>query len=483
MKNIEAKQIPSLIVAIASYGRAQDHYLESVLSEYRKVNGQKQIVVLSDRPKPVNGAEVVAGLPSRNPYSLPFAHKRLFADNLGRFDLFVYTEDDTLLTKRNIEDFLEVQAKLEENEILGFVRSEVSQEGRMYVTSIHSHFRWHPDTVVERGGELFAELSNQHSGCFIATRQQLNKAIASGGFLVKPYMGTYGMLEGAASDIYTRCGFRRLICISRIHDFIVPHLPNKYYQKMGIPLEEFEFQVRFLRNLYQNGHWRGSLFNPQTKLPGFRGSKSLFEQPDEKLLGLIPGSTTRLLSLGCGWGENESWLSRNGFDVTAVPIDPVFGDALRRRGITSIEGPFDKVIEELGDRPFDAVLLVDVLHLVEKPLDWLQKISNLLSPGGCLIASVSNVSELLSWVSDWRDGRRRPLHPDHKTYLAHSVSARQLRHWFRCVGLKIAHFDTDLGGPRRIIRTLGLKALQPAFATRFIVVAQRTSQADQFKSL
>lgn len=479
VKGAMHEQKLSLIVAIASYGTSQDGYLERLLTEYRRISWQKRVVVLSDRPKRVSGAEVLASLPSRNPFSLPFAHRQLFAENVGQFDLFIYSEDDTLLTKNNIEDFLELQAKLEENEILGFIRSETSEEGKKYVTSIHSHFRWLPNSVVERGGELFAELTNQHSGCFIATREQVKKAIESGGFLVEPYMGSYGMLESAASDIYTRCGFRRLICISRIRDFIVPHLPNKYCHRMGIPLEEVEFQVRVLIDLYRNDCWSGSLFNPQTTLPRFRGSKILFEQPDEMLLGLIPASTKRLLSIGCGWGENESWLVRKGVNVTAVPIDSVFGEALRRRGIETVEGPFDKVIEGLSGRQFDAVLMADVLHLAENPLDWLHKIRKLLSPRGCLIASVSNISEVLSWVSDWRDGRRRPLYPDYRTCLAHSISPRRLGRWCRTIGMEIQHLATNLDGPRRFVKKLGLRVLEPTFASRFVFAAETTSSGDE----
>ena len=467
-------QLPSILIAIASYGTAQDHYLEKLLSEFRKMRAEKRIVVLSDRDKQVIGAEVLAGLPSNNPYSLPFAHRKLFADNANKFDLFMYTEDDTFLTEKHIKLFHTTQEMLQEDEIVGFIRSEQSSEGKKYITSINTLFRWLPESVVKRNGELFAQLSNQHSGCFIVTRKQLKKAIESGGFLVKPYKDTYGMLETAASDIYTRCGLRRLICISRIKDFIVPHLPNKYYQEMGISIEEMEFQIRSLIELHQNGRWNGSLFNPQTRLPGFRGSKTLFERPDEKLLAMIPKATKSILSIGCGLGETEFELNIKGLSVTAVPIDSVFGEALRARGIRSIEGSFNEVIEVLKGQQFDAVLIANVLHLVKNPVYWLQKIKHFIVPGGCLIASVSNISEILSWLKDWKDGCRRPLYPSYNSFLAHSVNSRKLRNWLRTTGLEIKHFDADLVGWRQFIKKLHLEAIESAFAARFIVVAKRS---------
>src|SRR5690606_29799827 len=58
----------SVLVAIASYGTKQDHFLERVVAEFRRLPMPTRVVVLSDRPKPAFGAEVVAGLPSRNTY-------------------------------------------------------------------------------------------------------------------------------------------------------------------------------------------------------------------------------------------------------------------------------------------------------------------------------------------------------------------------------------------------------------------------------
>lgn len=469
------EHLPSMLVAIASYGTAQDHFLERVLSEYRKIKGVKRIVVLSNCNKPVDGAEVLVGLPSGNPYSLPFAHRKLFADNAHKYDLFIYTEDDTLLTEKHVESFLAAQGILKDGEIAGFIRSESSPEGKIYITSIHTHFRWFPDTVVNREGEIFAQLSNMHSGCFIATRHQLKRAIESGGFLVKPYMGTYGMLESAASDIYTRCGFRRLICISKYQDFIVPHLANKYYDRMGIPIDELEFQTRSLMELHRNGRWSGTLFNPMTTLPGFRGSKALFEKPDEDLLEVIPPSTKSLLSIGCGWGENELWLSRKGVDVTAVPIDAVFSDAVRRRGIRSVEGPFDKAIECLHGQEFDVVLMADVLHLVENPLDWLQKIRGLIAPGGYLIASIKNIREVMAWVRDWRDGNRRIFSPMYENNGAHPISVRLLRTWCRSNGLEVIRIIPFVACSRRIVRQIGCGPLKSPLAARFILKARRVS--------
>ena len=466
---VEASEVPSVLVAIASYGTAQDPYLRRVLAEYRKLHLPVRIVVLTDRPKAAAGAELKVGLPSHNTYSLPFAHKPLFAENRDRFDLFIFAEDDVLITRRQIDAFLAAQRLLRDDEVGGFVRSETNSAGQRFITSIHHHFRWLPGSVVERGGEVFAELSNHHSGCFMVTRAQLRKAIESGGFLVPPHAEKYGMLETAASDLYTQCGFRRLLCVSRIQDFIVPHLPNKYYPHMGIATEELEEQLCALRDVHDRKTWQGKLFEPESRAPGFRWSKDLYERADEPLLGLLSPSARSVVSVGCGWGENELWLKRNGREVCAVPVDVVFAALVRKRGIRTVEGPLDRVIASLCGERFGAALLADCLHLVPEPVEWLRQVAGLVDPDGQVVASVPYTCSLTAWINDWRSGRRRPRAPRFQSTGVHPVTPRHLRDWCRQAGLRCVRIIPDFENHRReIMRWLG-----PAAASRWFFIARR----------
>jgi SAM-dependent methyltransferase len=462
----------NVLVAIASYGTAQDHYLQKVVAEYHRLRLPAHVVVLSNVEKPVPGAEVVVGLPSRNRYSLPFAHRRVFAERVNEFDLFIYSEDDMLITKDHIEAYLEAQSKLEEDEVPGFIRSEQSPDGRKYITSINHHFRWLPDKVVQRGGEWFAELSNQHSGCFIVTRKQLLKAIATGRFLVPPHAEWYGMLETAASDIYTQCGLRRLVSLSRIQDFIIPHLPNKYYTRMGVPLEVLEAQVAGLI-ASRGGGWTSALFEPRCLAPGFRWSKMLYSKPDEKLLAAVPTSARNALVVGSGWGEDEAWLEQRGCEVCAIPLDIVFATLLRRRGIETVDGPFEKAVESLKGQRFDVVLLPYLLHLLPDPLAWLEKLRGLLESDGQIIASVANTSEFVSRWKDWRDGKRSLFANGASPRWAQPVTAGGLRKWCQSTGLEVMSLVPVVEGKRRALRRWGLKVFEPAFASKFIVTARR----------
>jgi 2-polyprenyl-3-methyl-5-hydroxy-6-metoxy-1,4-benzoquinol methylase len=444
-----SRESPSLLVAIASYGRKQDHYLEQVLGEYRKLKIPCRIVVLTEAPKPVMGAELLIGLPSTNTYSLPFAHRKLFADHAADYDFFIYTEDDTLITAAHIEAFLSVQKHLTDDEILGFIRSEQTPEGGKYITSIHHHFRWLPESIEQRGGELFAQFSNEHSGCFIATRAQLQRAISSGGFMVEPHDEMYGMLEAAASDIYRQCGLRRLLCLSRLDEFIVPHLANKYFGEMGIPLQDLHRHVAALRDVHENDRWRGKLFQPESRAPRFQWSKNLYETPDRKVLAALPTSPGKVLSVGVAAGRLEEALRSNGVDVKAIALDAVFAGVLTAKGIDAVAGPLDESLARLGGQLFDTVVVDSVLHLVPDPIEWLRKLRGCLAPSGLLIAKIDNTGEWSSWLKDVWQARQRTRLPQFESSGVQPVSRGVLRRWCRNAGLQVLDLVPQVSDARR----------------------------------
>ena len=115
-----------ILVAIANYGNKNMGFLNTVIKEYRSMSYRIDIVVLSNIPKVLGpGIEVKVGLPSKNPWSLPFGHKKLFAERANDYDLFIYSEDDTLITENNIRAFLDVTRILPEHEIAGFLRYRI----------------------------------------------------------------------------------------------------------------------------------------------------------------------------------------------------------------------------------------------------------------------------------------------------------------------------------------------------------------------
>jgi hypothetical protein len=230
MKDLRHKRNMRVLVAIASYGTRNDPYLFALVNEYKSMSFEVDIIVFSNLRKYVaSGVKVVVvGGAGEHPWALPFAHKQVFADRLESYDLFIYSEDDTLLRQQNIEAFPEVSDILPENEIAGFLRFEETHDGCLNYPDVHGNYHWNADSVRSGGEYTLAVFTNAHAGCYVLTREQLRRAIDSGGFLVAPHCGRYDLICTAGTDPYTQCGFERLVCISHPERFRVQHLPNKY---------------------------------------------------------------------------------------------------------------------------------------------------------------------------------------------------------------------------------------------------------------
>ena len=379
-----------VLVVIASYGEKNLSFLNRVIQQYRSMDLDLEIVVVSEAPKSLDGVEkVVVGLPSANPWSLPFAHKKIFAEKLDNFDLFIYTEDDIEVSWQNIEAFVNVTAELKDDEIAGFIRYELSRTGAYYLPDCHGHYHWDPNSVRRRGPHMVAEFTNEHAGFYILTQKQLRKVIASGGFLRAPCDGRYGMPETAATDPYTNSGFRKVVCISTFENFLVHHMPNRYVGLLGLPMSEFQQQVQTLREICDGIHPATVLCDVESKILHREWSKSYYEEPSSELLQMVPGTGT-ILSIGCGWGTTEAALGKRGALITALPLDSVIGAAAAKYNHEMVYGSLGECFERLDGRNFDCVLMMDLIHLQAGSHGLLERLSKFVKGNGTIVIGSPN---------------------------------------------------------------------------------------------
>lgn len=461
-----------ILVAIANYGYKNDGYLSRVLSEYRSMPYEIDVVVTTNVSKELGGdVELVVGLPSKNPHSLPFAHKRIFAERKDTYDLFVYTEDDILITQRNIEAFLRVTRILPAGELAGFFRWEHHPDGRKYYPDVHAFYRWIPDSAKTVGDHTFARFTNEHSGCYALTRSQLAHAIESGGFVVPPHQHKYGLLESAATDPYTQCGFQKVICVSHLDDFLVPHLPNKYVGS-GLGVDAPEFAAQTERLLQSRQSKNNSLLEPETRVFHCEWSKNYYEPCREDLIGVFPPNTRKMLSIGCGWGETEAELVRQGIEVTALPLDSVIAACAELRGVEIVYGSLEGAMAKLLGRKFDCVLMSGILHLLREPTKTLSCATMLLTERGALVATVPAFRRLPflwrrlrhpSHYKGWHDFQRSGVQP---------IGKRQLRTLFRNAGLSLERIPRSI--PSRL-KARAKSGLAEAFCpSEYTFVGRRT---------
>jgi SAM-dependent methyltransferase len=463
-----------ILVAIASYGMANDQYLLRLIQEYRSMDHDVDIVVLSNLHKTLDpDIEVMVGLPTKNPRSLPFAHKKLFVERMDHYDLFIYSEDDTLITEQNIEAFLSVTPLLPKHQIAGFLRTETNTEGKLYFSTVHSYYHWEPSSIHAIGPYTFAYFTNEHSACFLLTREQLRNAIASGGFLVPPHQGKYGLLETAATDPYTQCGFQKLICISHLQDFTVRHLPNKYLNKLGLESTEFNRQIDALLRLQRSQYPPPKLLNVETKLINQKWSKSYYEDSRLDMLAVLPDDVQRVLSIGCGWGATEAALIKKGIRVVGLPLDPVIAACAEAKGVEIVGGDLKTARCKLDNRRFDAIILPNILHVVRDPIDVLSTYTDLLTAQGRVVIGVPNFSYL---PTRWKRIRHAAQYKSLGNYDRaglHMTTRRTIRQWFSTCQLVVDKIVKAVPPRWRLIDRLSLGMASVSLASELIVTGKK----------
>lgn len=449
-----------ILVAIASWGTKNDQYLARLIQEYASMSFDVDVVVLSNVPKPVGpGAEVfLVDLRGKDPWSLPFAHKKIFAEHLNDYDLFIYSEDDTLITESNIRAYLKACAVLEGNEIPGFFRFESGTDGRINYPEVHGPFHWDCQSVRRRKDHVFACFTNEHSACYVLTRGQLERAITSGGFLVEPHCGKYDLICSAATDPYTQCGLEKVIGISSLNDFLVHHLPNTYVgSAWDVGESELRSQIQYLVRIVQNGNCPIPLFPVESKLMHKRFSKDCYERVQREIIDAIPHGTRTLLSVGCGWGATEASLVEQGLRVVAVPADPVFASSARAKGVEIVEGNVATARKKLEGEQFDCLLVLDVLHLIRDPSEVMSTFVPLLRVGATVIARVPRVLRFTTAYRAIRGDQRFSELGNYEKTGIHFTSHRSVRRWLENAGLRIERVATEM--PSTVARVP--RSLQP----------------------
>jgi len=458
-----------ILVVIASYGTQNDIHLERMLKELRAMPYSVDIIVLSNVHKDLGAdIQVKVGLPTSNPWSLPFGHRRIFADELNNYDVFLYSEDDMLLTRNHVDAFLEYSSILPEHQVPGFLRIEHGVSGQIQYCDFQFGFGWDLQSVQRHSSQIFAFFYNEHAACYALTREQLARAIQSGYFLVGPHEGRYDMLCSAATDPYTQCGLKKMICISEIERISVHHLSNKYAEKLGLSKPDLLEQVRVLVDIAEHGPIYAPLVQLEHKLDGGRYSRDHYEAEREDILSLVPKETKSVLSFG--GGETEISLAKSGMRVVTIPADPVASARAARQGVEIILGDWASIDQQLQGEQFDCLLLHNVLHVGREPKASLSLLMQFLRNDGVILVS----SPVISGLAFWNGWLRRGEGP--KAYREAGInrlSPSLLTNWLRQNGGKIILSRYVPPREGKLAKLSRWKILQPVAAKEFLLFAKK----------
>jgi 2-polyprenyl-3-methyl-5-hydroxy-6-metoxy-1,4-benzoquinol methylase len=472
-----------ILVAIANYGFKNAESLKKIIYEYKSMPCDKRIVILSNVVKELGSdIEVIVGLPAKDPWSLPFGHQKIFADRINNYDLFIYSEDDMLLTWKNIESFLELSKALSEDDIVGFVRYELDSTGRRWYPDFNGSSHWLPNSINKVDKYTIAEFSNAHSACYVLTRDQLKRAINSGGYLVGPHQGRYDLLCSAATDPYTQCGFTKVICISQIEEFLIHHLPNAYIGKLGLGNNDFQKQIELLLSLGTTGATQDQLFPTEKKISLVNFDKDYYDPCNNQILSLIPEGSKSVLSVGCGSGETESELVKRGIKVEAIPIDSVIGKCAEAKGITVLPPGFEKAREMLKRRKFDCIIFLHVLQHLSNPIDVLSDCQKYLNKNGIVVITVPNLGTNFLRRIIYRYFKKdiyKYFTPKNRESfgktLLHYTATNMTVNWLKKSGFKIVRKKYYSERKRHIIKQIVFKTLNKYIGSNILLVARRQS--------
>jgi 2-polyprenyl-3-methyl-5-hydroxy-6-metoxy-1,4-benzoquinol methylase len=463
-----------VLVCIASYGTNNDIHLAKVLATYRAMPYETDIIVFSNIDRDLgDDITVLVGLPTKDPWSLPFLHKQVFADHIDQYDVYIYSEDDILLSSHNIDAFLTVSSVLPSDELVGFFRYEKDNAGRIFYPDAHRCFHWDATSARSRGAYSFGFYTNEHAACYALTNKHLKQALRSGGFLVGPHQGKYDLLVTAATDPYTQCGYQKLLCTSHFADFLVHHLPNKYIGTMSLEACFFESQIATMQELCRESSPTRPLVEPHPKFRAARFAKDYYEPIRNDLITLVPEGVQNVLSVGCGWGATEEALAKTGRSVTAIPLDAVIAACAEKRSVKVVPGDPAIALRHLSDHKFDCIIVSNILHLVDDPSAFFASLAQLLNEGAVAIVSVPNICGVsVMWRTLRREQSYRGLGDFEKSGV-HPASGSLIGKWLRKGNCKVRAVRHILPARAALLNHATMGLMRPLLSSEIVAVATK----------
>lgn len=160
-----------------------------------------------------------------------------------------------------------------------------------------------------------------------------------------------------------------------------------------------------------------------------------YNAPRREMLPFIPNDARRILEIGCGEGRFGAELKRvraeTGItlDVTGVELDGERAEVAKSNLDRVIVANVERDTLGLPIGSFDCIVCNDVLEHLVSPSRVLENLKDLLTPGGCLVASIPNVRywgvlKGLLVEGDWRYADEGVLDVTHLRFFTRRSIAR-----------------------------------------------------------
>lgn len=129
---------------------------------------------------------------------------------------------------------------------------------------------------------------------------------------------------------------------------------------------------------------------------------------DGVVASLTLPAEARIFEAGCGDGQNLPWLAKHG-KVSAIEMADDLREAASARGVAEVYAGHlpDGLPAQLLVKPFDAIVMFDVLEHIEADIDSLKTLKTCLKPGGCIVIAVPAFPWLWSAHDEAHHHKRR----------------------------------------------------------------------------
>lgn len=190
---------------------------------------------------------------------------------------------------------------------------------------------------------------------------------------------------------------------------------------------------------------------------------------------LLPESIVRCLEIGCGTGSTLAWIkSVYGSETIGVDISEMAAERAKGSVDRMIVGNVENLRLPIPAKSLDVVLCLDVLEHLVDPWSVVQRMSRLLKPSGCLIASIPNVQHATVILDllrgKWNYTTEGLMDSTHLRFFTYST-AREL---FERFGLRV-EIHQRFGGSSGKLNLLTFGLFRNFLATHSYVKASKPS--------
>jgi SAM-dependent methyltransferase len=122
---------------------------------------------------------------------------------------------------------------------------------------------------------------------------------------------------------------------------------------------------------------------------GFAGVGTAHDARIPLIAAVVAAAPSRLLEVGCGWGELAEWIARDtGAEVIAVDLSPRMVELATERGVDARVADVQAL--PFADASFDVVVAAWVLYHVPDRERGLSEIARVVRPGGTFVTTTNS---------------------------------------------------------------------------------------------